>query len=97
MSVSAMRSQLTDDDVRRLVKGKSDEERAIAAHKICRSIDHSPLSRMERQSAEAIMEIMSRDAAELVRRSLAVTLKNSPHLPRKLANGSGILAKDEPY
>lgn len=85
MSVSAMRSKLTEDDVRRLVKGKSDEERAIAAHKICRTIDQSPLTRQERQSAEAIMEIMARDAAELVRRSLAVTLKNSPHLPRKLA------------
>jgi uncharacterized protein (DUF2336 family) len=91
MSVSAMRSKLTDDDVRRLVKGKSDEERAIAAHKICRSIDHSPLSRTERQSAEAIMEIMAKDAAELVRRSLAVTLKNSPHLPRHLAKA---LAED---
>ena len=85
MSVSAMRSKLTEDDVRRLVKGQSDEERAIAAHKICRAIDQGPLSRQERQSAEAIMEIMSRDAAELVRRSLAVTLKNSPNLPRQLA------------
>ncbi|PHS27331.1 MAG: hypothetical protein COA85_05190 [Robiginitomaculum sp.] len=91
MSVSAMRSKLTDDDVRRLVKGENDEERAIAAHKICRAIDQGPLSRRERQSAESIMEIMSRDAAELVRRSLAVTLKNSPNLPRKLAK---ILAAD---
>ncbi len=85
MSVSAMRAKLTEDDVRRLVKGKTDEERAVAAHKICRSIDQAPLSRQERQSAEAIMEIMARDAADLVRRSLAVTLKNSPHLPRHLA------------
>ncbi len=85
MSVSAMRSKLTQDDVQRLVKGKNEEERAIAAHKICRSIDRGPLSRKERQSAEAIMEIMAQDAAELVRRSLAVTLQNSPHLPRHLA------------
>ncbi len=85
MSVTAMRAKLTEDDVRRLVKGKHDEERAIAAHKICRSIDQAPLSRKERQSAEAIMEIMVNDAAELVRRSLAVTLKNSPHLPRHIA------------
>ncbi|PHS21967.1 MAG: hypothetical protein COA84_14505 [Robiginitomaculum sp.] len=85
MSVSAMRTKLTQDDVHRLVKGHNDEERAIAAHKICRAIDHGPLSRQERQSAEAIMEIMAKDAAELVRRSLAVTLKNSPHLPRHIA------------
>ena len=85
MSVSTMRSRLTEDDVRRLVKGGNDEERAIAVHKICRAIDRTPLSRAERHSAEAIMEIMARDAAELVRRSLAVTLKNSPHLPHHLA------------
>ncbi len=85
MPVSAMRAKLTEDDVHRLVKGKDDEERAIAAHKICRSIDQAPLSRTERQSAEAIMEIMAADAVDLVRRSLAVTLKNSPHLPRHIA------------
>ncbi len=85
MSVSAMRPRLTQDDVRRLVKGGNDEERAIAAHKICRVIDRAPLSREERRSAEAIMEILARDTAELVRRSLAVTLKNSPHLPHHIA------------
>ncbi len=85
MSVSTMRSRLTQDDVQRLVKGKDDEERAIAAHKICHAIDRAPLSRQERQSAEAIMDIMAKDAAQLVRRSLAVTLKNSPHLPPRLA------------
>ena len=85
MSVSTMRSRLTTDDVRHLIKGRNEEERAIAAHKICRRIERAPLSRKERQSAEAILEIMANDAAELVRRSLAVTLKNSPNLPHHLA------------
>ncbi|VAW01151.1 FIG00449671: hypothetical protein [hydrothermal vent metagenome] len=85
MSVAVMRSKLTDTDIRRLVKGADDDDRAIAAHKLCRTIDRAPLSRVERQSAEAIMQIMADDSAELVRRALAVTLQNSPHLPRDLA------------
>ncbi|MCF6293666.1 MAG: DUF2336 domain-containing protein [Robiginitomaculum sp.] len=85
MSVAAMRSKLTENDIRRLVKGKDDDDRAIAAHKICRVIDRAPLSRVERQSAAEIMQVMANDAAELVRRALAVTLQNSPHLPQKLA------------
>lgn len=85
MSVAAMRSKLTENDIRRLVKGKDDDDRAIAAHKLCRVIDRAPLSRVERQSAAEIMQVMANDAAELVRRALAVTLQNSPHLPRELA------------
>ncbi|MBL4617387.1 MAG: DUF2336 domain-containing protein [Robiginitomaculum sp.] len=85
MSVAALRSKLTENDIRRLVKGKDDDDRAIAAHKICRVIDRAPLSRVERQSAAEIMQVMANDAAELVRRALAVTLQNSPHLPRELA------------
>ncbi|MBL1430066.1 MAG: DUF2336 domain-containing protein [Robiginitomaculum sp.] len=83
--MAAMRSKLTENDIRRLVKGKDDDDRAIAAHKICRVIDRAPLSRVERQSAAEIMQVMANDAAELVRRALAVTLQNSPHLPQKLA------------
>lgn len=85
MSVAAMRSKLTQNDIRRLVKGQSDDDRAVAAHKLCRVIDRAPLSRVERQSATAIMQFMANDAVELVRRALAVTLQNSPHLPRELA------------
>ncbi len=85
MTVRTMRSRLTKDDIRRLVKSTKDEDRATAAHKICRMIDRTPLSREERQSAEEIMKIMANDAADLVRRALAVTLKNSPHLPHDIA------------
>jgi uncharacterized protein (DUF2336 family) len=86
MSIVTMRANLTDTDIRTLIKGLTEEDRAQAAHKICRSIDEAALSHEERAHAEAIMAIMAQDAAILVRRSLAVALKNSPKLPRDIAN-----------
>ncbi len=86
MSIVTMRASLTDSDIRTLIKGPTEEDRAQAAHKICRSIDEAALSADERAHAEAIMSLMAQDAAVLVRRSLAVALKNSPKLPRDIAN-----------
>ena len=86
MPIVTMRAHLTDTDIRTLIKGPTEEDRAQAAHKICRSIDEAALSPEERAHAEGIMAIMAQDAAVLVRRSLAVALKNSPKLPRELAN-----------
>jgi uncharacterized protein (DUF2336 family) len=85
MAIVTMRAHLTDSDIRTLVKGPTEEDRAQAAHKICRSIDEAGLSDAERQHAEGIMAIMAQDAAVLVRRALAVALKNSPKLPRAIA------------
>jgi uncharacterized protein (DUF2336 family) len=60
-----------------------------SAHKICRSIDNRPLSRPltaeERSAAQDILRVMAADAAEGVRRALAVTLKSSTVLPRDVA------------
>lgn len=86
MSIVTMRSKLTDSDIRTLVRGPTEEERAHAAHKICRCIEDSDLTQEERLHAESIIAIMAQDAAILVRRSLAVALKNSPKLPRDIAN-----------
>lgn len=86
MSIVTMRAHLTDSDIRTLIKGPDDEERAHAAHKICRCIEEAELSAEERTHAESILAIMAQDAAVLVRRALAVALKNSPKLPRALAN-----------
>jgi uncharacterized protein (DUF2336 family) len=80
-----MRAKLTDSDIRTLVKGASDDERASAAHKICRVIDIAPLNEGERAHAEAILKMMAEDAAVSVRRALAVALQNSQKLPRALA------------
>lgn len=86
MSVVTMRASLTDSDIRTLIKGPDEETRAHAAHKICRCIDEATLTEDERAHAEGILAIMAQDAAVLVRRALAVALKNSPKLPNDLAN-----------
>jgi len=86
MPIVTMRASLTDSDIRTLVKGPTEQDRAQAAHKICRTIDDAPMSEVERKHAESIMAIMVQDAAVLVRRALAVALKNSPRLPREIAN-----------
>lgn len=91
MSIVTMRANLTDSDIRTLIKGPTDGERAHAAHKICRCIDEVELTEEERTHAATIMAIMAQDAAVLVRRALAVTLKNSTKLPRDIAN---MLARD---
>ncbi len=86
MSIVTMRAHLTDSDIRTLIKGPVDEDRAHAAHKICRCIEDAELSPEERAYAEEIIAVMAQDAAVLVRRALAVALKNSPKLPRDIAN-----------
>lgn len=85
MSILAMRSRLTDEDIRRLVKGENPEDRALAARKICQRIDVPDLTDEERQAANAIITMIAQDAATLVRRSLAVTLRQSPNLPKDVA------------
>lgn len=83
--MATTRSALTDEDIRILVKGPSADERAIAAHKLCRTIDRVELSPEDRAKAHDILRIMAADAAELVRRALAVTLRASDIVPRDVA------------
>lgn len=85
MSVVTMRAKLTETDLRMLVKGQSDDDRAYAAHKICRVVDYADLEEDERRHAEEILRLIAMDAAEMVRRSLAVALKNSTKLPPDVA------------
>jgi uncharacterized protein (DUF2336 family) len=85
MSIVTMRTTLTETDIRMLVKGSSDEDRAFAAHKLCRQIDYSDLSEGDRAYASEILRIIAGDAAALVRRSLATALKSSPKLPPEIA------------
>jgi uncharacterized protein (DUF2336 family) len=84
--MATTRAALTESDIRMLVKGATPDERALAAHKLCRNIDRAALSEEERQVAHDILRVMAADAAELVRRALAVTLKNSMALPADVAN-----------
>ncbi|HEV7689690.1 MAG TPA: DUF2336 domain-containing protein [Hyphomonadaceae bacterium] len=85
MTIATMRSSLTQEDIRRLVRGDSAEDRANAAHKICKKIDRSELSDEDRVSAQQILTMLASDAAILVRQALSVTLRNSPKLPREIA------------
>jgi len=78
------RAALTEADIRTLVRGATEDERAAAAHKLCRRVD-AGVEDWEKEAAAAILRLMAADAAELVRRALAVTLKSSPALPRDVA------------
>lgn len=83
--MATTRTALTDVDIRTLIKADSADERAVAAHKICRHMDRADLDPDERRQAEEILRVMAQDAAELVRRALAVTLKASPLIPHDVA------------
>lgn len=79
------RLRVTDADIRRLVKAEADDDRAAAAHKLCRAMERQPMDPLERAAAEKILRVLAEDAAEMVRRALAVTLKASDLLPRDVA------------
>jgi uncharacterized protein (DUF2336 family) len=85
MTVRTMRTSLSADDVQRLVRSPDAEERASSARRICRRIAVGGLSEADQAAALYVLEFIMADAAETVRRALAITLKNSPHLPRELA------------
>ena len=75
MGVSTLRVNLSEADIRALIKGDTDEDRALACYRLCRRIDTVTLSDDERAYAEQILQIVVTGAAERVRRALAVTLK----------------------
>ncbi len=85
MGIATMRPQLSQDDIQRLITGETSEERAGIAHRLCRRIATDALTQDERTHAEEIIKILAADAADLVRRTLAVALRNSPRLPRDVA------------
>jgi uncharacterized protein (DUF2336 family) len=79
--VSAARPALTDADIKRLVRSENADDRAVATHKICRMMERAELSHADRAAAHEIIRMLAADAAELVRRALAVTLRTSELLP----------------
>jgi uncharacterized protein (DUF2336 family) len=83
--MATTRSALTESDIRTLVKGATADERAAAAYKLCRTLDTAQLSDEDRETAAEILRVMAGDAAELVRRALVVTLKESALVPRDVA------------
>lgn len=91
MGVSTLRASLSEADIRSLIKGDTDEDRALACYRLCRRIDAAEISDDERHFAEEILRLVVDGAAERVRRALSVTLKASPNLPSDVA---GKLARD---
>lgn len=85
MTVQSIRPQLTEEDIVRLMRGETPEQRASVAHRLCRRMALDVLSDREKAFAEEIIGILAEDAADLVRRTLAVTLRASPILPREIA------------
>ncbi|MDZ4370439.1 MAG: DUF2336 domain-containing protein [Phenylobacterium sp.] len=83
--MATTRSALTDEDVRTLVKGVTPDERALAARKLCSSMERTPLTDEDRALASDILRVMAADAAELVRKAIAEELKASSVVPRDVA------------
>jgi len=83
--MTAYRASLTETDIRRLIKATDADDRAAAAHKLCRSMDKVELHAEDREAAQKILRMLAQDAAELVRRAMAVTLKSSDLIPRDVA------------
>ena len=83
--MATTRAALTEEDIRTLVRGATPDERALAAHKICRTLDGAVLTEADRERAHEILRVLAQDAAELVRAALSTTLKSSPLVPRDVA------------
>jgi uncharacterized protein (DUF2336 family) len=81
----AQRATLSEMDIQRLVRSENADDRAVATHKICRVMERSELTARERGAAQEIIRMLAQDAAELVRRALAVTLRTSDLLPHDVA------------
>ncbi|WP_293678596.1 DUF2336 domain-containing protein [uncultured Phenylobacterium sp.] len=83
--MATTRTALTDEDIRTLVKGATPDERALAARKLCTTMDKTPLSDDDRALAADILRVMAADAAELVRKAIVETLRASALVPRDVA------------
>ena len=83
--MTAFRASLTEFDIRRLIKATDADDRAAAAHKLCRSMDRATLTAEDREAAQKILRVMATDVAEMVRRAMAVTLKASDLIPHDVA------------
>lgn len=83
--MNSSRVTLTEEDLQRLLRSEAEEERAVEAHKLCRSMDRLELDEQGRAAARKIIAILAADSAELVRRALAITLRASDLMPIEVA------------
>lgn len=83
--MATTRTALTDADIRTLVKGATPDERATAARKLCAVMERDALTDEDRDLAGDILRVMAADAAQLVRKAIAETLRASEIVPRDVA------------
>ncbi len=80
-----MSSQLTKDDVDRLMKEPSPLVRAEVAGKLAQEIDSPQLTESEINMAQDVVRLMARDVEVSVRQSLAQSLRSATRLPHDVA------------
>lgn len=76
---------ISDADVRLAVRHPEPEIRAMATTRLGRQIRSAELTALDREKLDIILSVIAEDVASMVRRALAVTLRNSPDLPHKVA------------
>lgn len=84
-AISKLVERLGKATIRQALKGETAEKRANAVQKIGRDIRSAQMTDVERAFAETLMDRICTDVSALVRRALSVTLRNSPNLPRAVA------------
>lgn len=85
MKFMATQLKISSEDVKRLVSHPDRDVRAVLAQKVCREVKSLDLSAREKIVVEEILWFIARDVAVMVRRALAVTLRNSANLPHEIA------------
>lgn len=70
------------DDVRQAVQHRDPEKRANATIRLTKAVKNPSLNEKDRAYANEVLAVISDDVSDLVRRALAVTLRNSPFIPK---------------
>jgi len=84
-SINGFIERVGKSTIRKALQGDTAEVRANAVQKIGRDIRTLELTEAERDFATKLMDRICLDVSALVRRALAITLQNSPNLPRHIA------------
>ncbi|RKQ71584.1 uncharacterized protein (DUF2336 family) [Litorimonas taeanensis] len=74
--------KISGKDAKIALRDADPEKRAYATMRLAQDINQADLSAADRAYANRLLDVISKDVSELVRRALAVTLKNSTFLPR---------------
>jgi len=74
--------RIKTEDARQAVHDADPEKRSHATMRLSKVIQNPSLTEGERDYANRLIKVISEDVSELVRRSLAITLRNSPFIPR---------------